>query len=405
MSRHTRRALTLLAALPAAAAAQQPRALPAAEASWDEPFSLVSGVRELSNGRLVVADGRDKLLQLVDLKAGSATKIGREGSGPGEFNLPFRLFALAADTTLLFDPGNSRYLIIGPDGKPGKDFRIETPAPAGRAGAAGGPVRIGVSMARAADARGRLYYETPGISIGPDNRPVPADSAAILRWDRATQRTDTMAWVKLPKNNVQTSGGQGNFNVRIGGSNPLQARDEWTVFPDGRLAIARANPYRVEFIATNGTRTTGPALPHTPIRITDADKKEEEATQRALANTGLRMMVTEGPNGRQMSASIGGGRGQTPDLPPITDWPETKPPFRQGLASVWARPNGELWVRRTERAGAKGALYDVIDAKGAVKNQVRVPDGLTLVGFGSGTAYTTKADEDDLLTLQRHRVP
>ena len=45
----------------------------------------------------------------------------------------------------------------------------------------------------------------------------------------------------------------------------------------------------------------------------------------------------------------------------------------------------------------------MINAQGAVSFQVRIPDGITLVGFGNGTIYTTKADEDDLLYLQRHR--
>jgi hypothetical protein len=80
-----------------------------------------------------------------------------------------------------------------------------------------------------------------------------------------------------------------------------------------------------------------------------------------------------------------------------------KPPFRSGFASVLARPNGELWVRRTEAAGAKGTLYDVIDAQGAVTHSVRVAEGLSVVGFGNGTVYTTKLDEDDLVYLQRHR--
>ena len=61
-------------------------------------------------------------------------------------------------------------------------------------------------------------------------------------------------------------------------------------------------------------------------------------------------------------------------------------------------------MRRTERAGAKGTLYDVINAQGAVSHQVRIPDGWTLVGFGNGTVYTTKLDEDDLVYLQRHRL-
>jgi hypothetical protein len=116
------------------------------------------------------------------------------------------------------------------------------------------------------------------------------------------------------------------------------------------------------------------------------------------------MMVTNDGGGNRTTASVGAG-GPVPTLPPLDNWPETKPPFRSGQASVWARPNGELWIRRTEPAGAKGSLYDVVNAQGAVTHQVRLGEGIALVGFGNGTVYTTKADDDDLLYLQRHRMP
>ena len=83
-----RSSLSLLAALPLAVAAQgAPRALPAPNATFDEPFSQIAGLRELANGKVIVADGRDKVVALVDFAANSATKIGREGSGPAEFGL------------------------------------------------------------------------------------------------------------------------------------------------------------------------------------------------------------------------------------------------------------------------------------------------------------------------------
>jgi hypothetical protein len=101
------------------------------------------------------------------------------------------------------------------------------------------------------------------------------------------------------------------------------------------------------------------------------------------------------------SAQMGAPAG-APPLEPLTDWPDVKPAFRSGQASVMARPNGELWVRRTENAQARGTLYDVITPQGTVSHQVRIPEGWTLVGFGNNTIYTTRKDEDDLVYLQRH---
>jgi len=75
-------------------------------------------VRELRDGRVIVSDLLAKGVSLVDFRTGSATAIGREGQGPGEFAFPTGLVPLPGDTTLLVDPGQRRFLKIAPDGKP-----------------------------------------------------------------------------------------------------------------------------------------------------------------------------------------------------------------------------------------------------------------------------------------------
>jgi len=327
-------------------------------------------------------------------------KIGREGSGPSEFGLPGRLFMGPADTTFMFDFLNTRYFTILPDGKPGATWRI------------GGAEGASPAFARASDAQGRLYYEGSGFAMGP-NGPVTSDSVPLVRYDRVRQKSDTIAMVKLPKANVQASGSQGNtrqmvgganMRVMVGGANPLTPRDEWSVFPDGRVAIVRATDYHVDWVMPNGTRSSSAPIRYTPIRMSAADITEEEALRVTMRATQMSFSMMNDNGNQRRSVSVGASAGAPPPAP-LTDWPDVKPPFRPGLASVWARSNGELWVRRTEPAGAKGTLYDVINASGAVTHQVRVPAGLTVVGMGNGTVYTTKLDEDDLQFLQRHIVP
>lgn len=386
------------------AAQGTPRTLPAPNATFEEPFSSVGvgTVRELSDGRLIVADARDKVVQRIDLRTGQAVAIGREGSGPAEFGMPLRVFGAPADTTLLFDPLNTRYLVIGPDAKPINTFRTEAETPARGTGPGGGRVMIGGGlMARATDARGRLYAEGSSLSIDADGRPKSADSAAIVRYDRGTRRVDTLAFVKLPPTNIQMSGGANNQRIMIGGSNPLTPRDEWTVFPDGRVAIVRAVDYHVDWVMPDGSKRSSAPVRYTPIRMTAAEIRHEEGLRSAARAGQMSIMMTQDNSGSRRTAQMGPPAG-APPLEPLTDWPEVKPPFRAGSASVLARPNGELWVRRTEGASAKGTLYDVFNAAGAVAYQVRIQDGWALVGFGNGTVYTTKKDEDDLVYLQRH---
>lgn len=397
-----RRIVAVAALLPLAAGAQQaPRALPAPTATFDEPFSQVSGLRELSNGKVLVADARDKVVALVDFAAGAMTKIGREGSGPGEFGLPIRLVTGKGDETYLFDLGNSRYLVIGADGKPGATFMPELAAPA--AGGPG-PRMMSINVPRTADARGRIYFESARFAQGADGQPAPADSVAILRYDRDSKKLDTLLWINAAKGNAQVSGGQGNMRVMIGQANPLAAEDVWNVFPDGRVAVVRAKDYRIDWMLPNGERRSTPAIKYTPIRVTEAEKKhEEELRNRARVNQTTMMMRND--NGRiSTQAGVGAGA-NAPPLPPLTDWPEVKPPFRRGDAAVYAAPNGDLWVRRTTAStDPRGALFDVIGADGKLLFQVRFPERVNLVGFGKDAIYTTLADEDDLLTLRRHAM-
>jgi hypothetical protein len=396
------RAALLCALAPLALAAQgAARQLPAAEAMFEEPFSSVTALRELPNGKVLVADARDKMLSMVDFKAGTQTKLGREGSGPAEYGLPMRLLYGRGDSAVLFDLGNQRYMSISADGKLGATFMQEAAAPP----SAGGGARVmSIAMPRTSDARGRMYYESSPFSMGPDGQPKAADSAAILRWDRESKRVDTLAWVRLPKSNAQVSGSQGNVRFSIGSANPLLPRDEWTVFPDGRLAIVRATDYHVDWVMPDGRKSSSPANKYTPIKMTAAEIKAEEALRNAARANSVSISMNNNNGNVTRSMGVGAPPG-APPLEPLTDWPEVKPPFRRGEGTVVAAPNGDLWVRRTTAVNeSKGALYDVIGTDGKVMYQVRFPERVNLVGFGKNTLYTTLADEDDLLTLRRHSL-
>jgi len=379
----------VLGAVPAASlvAQQLPqiRTLPTPDAVYKEPFSAISAgsVRELSNGRVIVIDTRDRVVSLVDFASGTATAIGRDGSGPGEYRQPARLFAASGDTTYLVDRGNQRLLVIGPDGKPLSSFRMEAMVSPG---------------ASAADGR-YFYSQGPTVVFGASG-PMPVDTAPILRFDRTRNLLDTIAWVHPPKIRMERSPGGGVSTVE---GNPLNPADTWMALPDGRVAVVRVADYHVDFVSANGRVKRGTPIPYVPVRVTSADKvAEEERRNRARQNAGRGRSLT--PASPSDAPAQGAPPSNNAPLPPLKDWPEVKPPFRW-IEAIHAGPNGEVWLQRTEPAGAKGSIFDVINAQGAVTHQVRVPEGWTLVAFGNGTVYTIKHDADDLVYLQRHRIP
>ena len=355
-------------------------------AEFEEPFTAIGSIRELSDGRVVVNDPRDRLVQMLDLESGEATQLGREGQGPGEYAFPAGVYAVPGDSTLLFDPMNQRMLIIAPNGK-SREHSL-------RREGAGAATRL-LSRPKGTDARGSLYSEGMTFRMGPDG-PQVSDSVPILRLDLKAGKTDTVTHIHVPANNTQVSGSRGQTRVQVGMPNPLAPRVEWAVAPDGRVAVVTPDPYRVEWIAPNGTRLAGPVVNVPKEKVTEADKKAIEESRKGQTA----MMITrsvgnrgESQQARSMSAA---------DLPPLTDWPEYKPPFTAGAVAV--TPNGEVWVRRTRPPGDDVPLYDVFDARGRVVGQVKLPKGTRLVGFGKASVYLVRTDADDLQYLQKYAL-
>lgn len=385
--------VTLVALCSAPLLGAQPlRTLSRPDAEFAEPFSRVSGVRELKDGRLVVIDSRDKTIQVLDFKSGAARRVGREGSGPREYGFPLSLHALPGDTSAVFDPLNSRFLLVTPSGEPGEFMRL----PQHGSTSSGGMTMVSMTPPRYVDARGRFYMLGSGIRIV-NGEPQTADSLPILRVDRASQRTDTLGYVKQPKENIQATGGDGRMQVRMGVANPFTARDEWVVTPDGRVAVLRASDYRLDWVAP--TRSSGPANPWTRLKVSEGHKQQwRESQKNATA-----LMITNN-NGRTTTQAGSPGVGGI-GIPEPTDWPEYMPPFLGAGQSVLAAPNGQVWVARTREARDDVPTYDVLDATGKVVQRVALPVRTRVVGFGSGVVYAVRSDEDDLQYVQRFRMP
>ncbi|MFT5435151.1 MAG: hypothetical protein ACI9OJ_005868, partial [Myxococcota bacterium] len=83
--------------------------------TFPESFGLVTNVRELDDGTLLVADPLSKVLLHLDMDDGSVDTIGSEGPGPDEYRQPDAVFALDGGRTFLVDLGNARFTILESD--------------------------------------------------------------------------------------------------------------------------------------------------------------------------------------------------------------------------------------------------------------------------------------------------
>ena len=249
-------------------------------ASFPHEFSAVRGLLELPDGRLLVADGLGQALMVVKLGEATADTIGRTGQGPEEYRQPDGLYALPGGAILLVDLGNGRLTDLGPD----LSFGATMPLSQGDPAVGGMTFRIPQDV----DGAGRVYYQGRG-AMSPGS-PLP-DSGAVLRWDRDGDVTDTVAVVKLQAMSRTSSGGLRNRQVSISPV-PLSPQDGWAVARDGRVAVVRSSPYRVDWVKTDGSVLQGPAVDYRPVRIGGDAKIAWERTDAGLTIT----MPAKAPN-------------------------------------------------------------------------------------------------------------
>ncbi len=278
------------------------------QAAFHEPFSRVTGVRELADGSLMVADGLEQAIRIIDFRTGTMEDIGHVGGGPGEFQMPGGIFPLPGDSTLLLDYGNLRLSVIAPDGRIPHSTAMLTPEGS-------------LISPRGVDAAGRIYFYQGRMRVGPDGEVETSRRAPILRMTWEAETFDTVAYLPLPEpsgssRSFSTGGGQ----VRIQGLSPLRKTATWAVAPDGRVAVVHPDPYRVEWYDPQGGSVQGPTVTYDAVRVTDEDK---EAWADGMGGGTMIAIVSGGGGGRGGSQTM---RMPRPD-PDDMAWPDVKPPF------------------------------------------------------------------------------
>lgn len=356
--------------------AQQARriALRAPDAVAAVEFTRVTSVRELRDGSLLVADQAEGRLVLVRWGSAEVTAIGRAGNGPGEYRAVGWLYALAGDSTLFTDSYLGRWLLL--DG----------PSIVATVGEQRTLNRLLGGQLSGADEFGHVLGVRGEVFSGraPRTRET-ADSLLLLLAGRAAQRVDTIARLK--------GRGGGGFHVgqREGGrpafivtANPLSSEDQALLFRDGWMAVARTEPYRVDWRAPDGRCVRGAPLPFTAVRVNDRERCA--AMERVLPS---------------------GGSCDPSSLP---GWPETVPPFPspwlQRLApALLAAPDGRLVIARTPTVTSPRRQYDVVDRTSRLVGVISMSSNETLIGFGARSVYTLSTDDLGVQTLRRHPWP
>lgn len=420
-------AATLSASLQAQAAIPM-RSVAAPSATTTESLGAIFGVREMADGRVLVSDpGSLRLLMFApDLKTfttlsdTTATSKNKYGDSPAQI-IPY-----LGDSTLFAPyPAGATFLVLDPNGQVAR--------------ATAPPKTSDMTFMRSSrtllDARGRLFYRGR-VTAQPAVRPVagaiavtqPPDSAPIVRADFDTRSVDTIGYVRLSKParreitpNASGSGPPSSEKVFV---TPISTVDDWTMLPDGTIAIVRGQDYHIDWISPSGVTTSSPKMSFDWRKITDEEKQRlsdstiqawQKLLDDAKASSASRPQRPS-PNGgfsftsvMQMDPATGSMVSMTTNAMPLTfpfdQWPSYVPPVRGN--TTLSDPDGNVWILPvTSSKSAKGGIvYDVVNRKGEIFERVEMPAERSVAGFGkNGVVYLMSRDSSAVWHLEKTRV-
>jgi hypothetical protein len=367
-SRRTVLLLPFLLSGAATTAGAQPRIVLESDPSGRTPyvFTRVASVAEMRDGGLLVVDQGDKALYHTRLDGTEPRAVARTGGGPGEFHTPGRVFAFSPDSFLVTDAFTQRWSVF-------HGTRFVRSYAESRA----------LNREIGADVRG---LSRRGLVLGARSARAgareSADSLELIVADVGDGVAEVVGMLAGRGATVHISAPSGGGPRRLMLGSPLAAEDRAVMFSDGWIAVARKDPYRVDWRDPAGRWTRGPSLQRTEIRVTAE-----------VQCASLRMMM--GP--------------EVPCDPTLVrDWPAVVPPFlppslRQPQETLHATPEGELLVWRAPIGSARGNVYELLGRDGTLQATLELPAHITVVGFDANSIYTLAADADGLQSVRRHR--
>ncbi len=338
------------------------------EATLGRSFQQVSNVVELRDGRIALAELRDRTFLFADLATGEATPVGahadtiaKPDSAPGLHKYPGYVLPLWGDTIGLVDFAAERTTLWNERGE--------------ALGVLGGRMVGGQNQPLNYDARGNGYKEDVrgvlgGLEPGDE---LKFDSLNVLRIAPGDTVADTVARLKLPV------WGRGRFGEQTKiVSTIFSGRDLFGVLSDGSIWVARAAENSVDWRSPAGAWTRGSSRSYTRIPVSQQEKDV------FLERLRQQMALMGAPAGIELSY-------------PFAD---QKPPFAAGSTN----PAGEVWLQRSRAFEDSVPVFDVVGRDGALKRTVQLPRNASLAGFGRDGRVYLILREDDRQLVGRYVV-
>ena len=408
--------LTITIAIPAVAIAQKSpavRQLGRLEHVTTDSLASVNAVLALRDGRTLVQDRIGRRVLLFDSTLAHPTIIADTTSATANAygGSIAKLIRFRGDSALLIDASSLSMAVIDPAGKMVRMMAIPRAEDA-QAIAIGGQI----------DDAGHLVYfnalgSLPGFlmlgvgdAVYSSGKPTNlarfnahTDSAWLIRIDLSSRVVDSLAPIHIPRldRDLKTDANGGLVSV-VTTPDPVPVADDWTMLPDGTVAIVRARDYHIDWYSRTGKSST-PPLPFDWRKLDDARKKQ------LIDSTVARWQGQYDDlmhNGR-------GGRGPIPGLAPLVagrpsleSLPTYARPFETlvgGGSPIFGDAEGNVWIRTTVMLDGR-PVYDVVNRRGVLFDRVQLPAFRTIAGFGPGVIYMAVKDAGGKVRLERARI-
>lgn len=372
--------------------------LGAAEARTAESVGAVTSLRVLSDGtvflndfpqrRMVMFDAALKQVKVIADTMGAPIPYGQRQPG---------LMSLPGDSTIIVDPATLALVVLNPRGEVARVMSVPRPQDintlatsspgtnsfdskgrliyrAGAGGGGGGGIGFGGGGGGrggnqggqggqggrggqpGAGGQGGRGGAGGGFGGGEDfggrgpggqaldpfggrgrgNNNAQPDSVPILRANFDTRKTDTVTFVKVPKNEFATQPTPEGGTRVITKLNPLPQADDWALLSDGTVAVVRVLDYHVDWYTVDGKHVASEKLPFDWKQLMDDDKAKLVDSLKVAADAYTKQMAAQTANGGNNAFRIAFEPVEASKLP------DYYPPIRAG--STHADADGNLWI-------------------------------------------------------------
>jgi hypothetical protein len=341
-----------------------------AQRSYD--FTRIIAVLPATDGSLFIADSRNKEISVFSPTGAYVQSIGRNGRGPGEFEL-MRSAGLFGDTLWVIDWGERRTSLFARDGRVLATIPLES-----EASASGSARWIGELVALLPDGAALGVGGSPVRALEKSNQPAP-----VLRMTRGGRTLDTLAWVQTKNETVWLSIPDGSFIIGrqafADAALTVPAPNAPVLFIVDRSVTTKPDTsrFRVVALESNGDTLWNRSYAYVPLRVEKvrADSFStawERHTRRGVTTAEIRRVLFI-------------------------------PEYYSPVTSAFAGADGSLWLRR-EEAKKPTVDYWVLDKDGRLVAALTVPANLTLMAATTSKTWGVEKDEYDVPTVVRYSI-